>query len=203
MRHTPSQTYKLRRREPLKEKNDAAALKSQLNIVTKKKPILSITTLFNACRNKCDVVIEIGHLVLAKMHTYSPWPAKVMEVDGKKAKVFFFGTSNHGTVNTRDCLPIHLCSPVIARLKESKQSNLTKALSEMDLIIRLAEPAGTSKYIQLLVFGMTPVRSPYCCAFVEFLFTKLTCNSNFNSYKKKTNKLLNISNVFLISLNFF
>lgn len=81
----------------------------------------------------------VGQLVLAKMQTYSPWPAKIMEIKDKTVIVFFFGTNNHGSVKRIACVPIQFCGPVILRLMESKQANLLKAIEEMKVILHLAQ----------------------------------------------------------------
>lgn len=136
----PGRKHHLRKREKVKyHSSQIVADLPKTNKITKRKPIVSITALFNICRQNNNTEILIGQLVLAKMQTYSPWPAKVMEVHNKKAVVFFFGTNNHGTVKIIDCIPIQFCGPVILRLFESKQANLRKAIEEMKVILHLSQ----------------------------------------------------------------
>lgn len=104
-----------------------------------RKPILSISSLFNICKQNNSIDLVVGQLVLAKMQTYSPWPAKIMEIKDKKVTVFFFGTNNHGKVKKVDCVPIQFCGPVIMNLLESKQANLRKAVEEMKLMLHLVQ----------------------------------------------------------------
>lgn len=137
---TLEQKYHLRKREKVKyHSSPKVAELPKTNKITKKKPIVPITALFNICRQNNNIEILIGQLVLAKMHSYSPWPAKVMEVHNKNAVVFFFGTNSHGTVKIIDCVPIEFCGPVILRLFESKQANLRKAIEEMKVILHLTQ----------------------------------------------------------------
>lgn len=107
--------------------------------VTKLKPIISIAALFNICKQNNSTDLVVGQLVLAKMQTYSPWPSKIMEIRDKKVTVFFFGTNNHGSVKKVDCIPIQFCGPVILRLMETKQANLSKAIEEMKVMLHLAQ----------------------------------------------------------------
>lgn len=132
---TSSPAFCLRKRE---EKKDSPARK-KTKAVAIRKPILSISSLFNICKQNNSIDLVVGQLVLAKMQTYSPWPAKIMEIKDKKVTVFFFGTNNHGTVKKVDCVPIQFCGPVIMNLLESKQANLRKAVEEMKLMLHLVQ----------------------------------------------------------------
>lgn len=111
---------------------------AKTNEIKKTNTSLSITTLFNLCKKQTTTNAIESQIVLAKMKSYSPWPAKIMSVDKKKAKVFFFGTNNHGTVNLSDCVPAEYCGAVISRLVCSNQAHYLKAVREMEIIVGLA-----------------------------------------------------------------
>lgn len=132
--------YSLRKRENVKCSTEQLVIEgSKTKEIAVKKPVVTIGALFNICKRSHNNDLVIGQLVLAKMQTYSPWPAKVMEIKDKKVIVFFFGTNNHDTVKKVDCIPIQFCGPVILQLFESKQANLQKAIAEMKLILQLAK----------------------------------------------------------------
>lgn len=84
LEHSP---YNLRLR---KNKQYVANNSENIKINSSEKRIATINsipsnkTLFNNCKIKDKVKLQVGHLVLAKMKSYSPWPARVMEIKKKK-----------------------------------------------------------------------------------------------------------------------
>lgn len=136
----PVKEYNLRIRKPTQNEEKKSKITNDKRIV-KKDRIVPISTLFEICKKK-ESSIEKNQIVLAKMSTYSPWPAKVIEIiNDKKVKVFFFGTSNHGFVNLIDCVDVRSCGPVICRLLNSKQTSYKKAVREMEISIGLTGSA--------------------------------------------------------------
>lgn len=82
----------------------------------------SLTTLINQNWKTCKIdfnssghPIKLGALVMAKMASYSPWPARV---DGltKNNKRVFFGENNVGSVNTNEIVNFSECHSVIRLL---------------------------------------------------------------------------------------
>lgn len=59
-----------------------------------------------------------SQIVFAKMKGYQPWPSVIREIKlkGKRAKVFFFGTSNTGTVDTAEIVRFEMTTEVIKLL---------------------------------------------------------------------------------------
>lgn len=57
--------------------------------------------------------IEVGMLVCAKMNTYWPWPARVIGLFRKKARVKFFGDLREGSVDLNACVPFYNCQGII------------------------------------------------------------------------------------------
>lgn len=89
----PVKEYNLRRRKPVFEKKETVDKISKVENdkqIIKKDKAVPINTLFDNCKkNKTDIVEN--RIVLAKMATYSPWPAKVIQIiSEKRVKVFFF-----------------------------------------------------------------------------------------------------------------
>lgn len=129
--------YDLRKRTPTKKIEKELIIKKSTTTIAKRDASLSVTALFNICKRKNIFNLMVGEIVLAKMRTYSPWPAKIMEINVKKAKVYFFGTNNHGDVNLFDCVPASECGAVISKLLDSKQADYRKAVYEMKTIMEL------------------------------------------------------------------
>lgn len=129
--------YDLRQREHKPPKNLKEVPKSKQLVKVHALP--SINTLFSNCKNNFNGTVRIGQLILAKMKSYSPWPAKVMEIDEtkKKAKVFFFGTNEHGFVPIKDCVPSEICGEIVLRLGKPNGSNsnasYSKAVRELQI----------------------------------------------------------------------
>lgn len=57
--------------------------------------------------------IKIGMLVCAKMSTYWPWPAQVIRLFRKKARVKFFGDFREGSVDITACIPFYDCQAIV------------------------------------------------------------------------------------------
>lgn len=127
--------YNLRQRNPVE--CDKIKVKKSNTCIAKKDQLVSINTLFNRCKKDSTKQIQINQIVLAKMATYSPWPAKVIEIINNKAKVFFFGTNQHGQVKLNDCVAVEKCGLLISRLVTSKQANYNKAVKEMEICVGL------------------------------------------------------------------
>lgn len=95
---------------------------------TKKTKITSSSTALTKVKNRdklwkqlatdSDEIIKLNDIVCAKMHTYQPWPARVVNIyyksNGIKAAwVLFFGTFQVGEVNISQCVPFTSCSELI------------------------------------------------------------------------------------------
>lgn len=128
--------YDLRRRN-IPVQCDKIKIKNPSKCVAKKDQLIPISTLFNRCKKDSTKQIEINQIVLAKMATYSPWPAKIVQIMNNKAKVFFFGTNQHGQVKVNECVAVEKCGLVISRLIATKQANYHKAVREMEICIGL------------------------------------------------------------------
>lgn len=57
--------------------------------------------------------VQIGMVVCAKMATYWPWPAQVINIKGQKARVKFFGDLKEGNVPKFQCVPLIHCHRLI------------------------------------------------------------------------------------------
>lgn len=98
----------------------------------------SIQSIFNRCKRENVGRVNIGQLVLAKMKSYSPWPARVMGITSKRANVFFFGTNQHGDVNVSDCVAAEFCGELVLRLLNSSNRKYVRAVREMEIFNGIA-----------------------------------------------------------------
>lgn len=70
-------------------------------------------------------------LCLAKMNTFSPWPAMVLNVLGKKTEVYFFGDGKTGKVNTSEIVPFERCAVLIKKYLHIR--GYAQAIRELEL----------------------------------------------------------------------
>lgn len=81
---------------------------------------------FQSCKKSSNIEVKENQIVIAKMATYSPWPAKIVEIIDSKAKVFFFGTNQHGFVKKSECVASEDCGPLIYDLSTRNKRITTK-----------------------------------------------------------------------------
>lgn len=141
--------YNLKRRNPVQ--CDKMKIKNPSRCIAKKDQLVSINTLFNEFKKDSTKQIQINQIVIAKMATYSPWPAKIIEIINNKAKVFFFGTNQHWQVKLSECVVVEKFGLVISRLISSKQANYNKAVQKMMICIGLTEHNNSRKRFVLIV----------------------------------------------------
>lgn len=113
---------------------------------TKKRKITSISTALTKVKNKdklwkqltsdSNEIIRVNDIVCAKMHTYQPWPARVVNVYNKyngikTAWVLFFGTFQVGEVNISQCVPFDSCFELLSNYCKGPQKSF-KILEDLD-----------------------------------------------------------------------
>lgn len=130
---------------PIEKTAPIDALKS-LAPVNNSTPIevgKSLTALINQSWKKSKIdfkasgrSIDVGNLVMAKMATYSAWPARIdgFTKNKKRAQVFFFGTNNVGSVNTNEIVCFSECYSVIRLLLLRKIGPFHKGIVEIEAI---------------------------------------------------------------------
>lgn len=77
--------------------------------------------------------IEIGMVVCAKMPTFWPWPAQVINIKGQRVRVRFFGDLKEGNVKIFQCVPIFHCHLLIMNYLKTIEEN-TRKLWYPDLV---------------------------------------------------------------------
>lgn len=81
--------------------------------------------------------IKTNSIVLAKMRTYSPWPAKLVAFKQSTALVYFFGSGNHGEVSTDELVNFEDCLLLIKVLALKKLKNYHKGIREAEVHLRI------------------------------------------------------------------
>lgn len=114
----PKATIELRRSERHSIKSTTKTPPQSIPIPASRKQLRPITPLQTAnilWKKLVDTKIEvkIGMVVLAKMSTFWPWPARILSFNKKKARVRFFGDLKEGSVNISVCVPFYLCDSLI------------------------------------------------------------------------------------------
>lgn len=84
-----------------------------------------------------DQRVHINDIVLAKMATFKPWPAKIINIYSKlnnmrAAWVEFLGTFQVGEVNVSQCVPISMCSELLRSYCQGKQKSF-EILQRIDI----------------------------------------------------------------------
>lgn len=74
-------------------------------------------------------------LCLAKMSTFSPWPAMVLNVVGKKTEVYFFGDGKTGKVNTTEIVPFDRCAVLIKKYLHLR--GYARSIRELELTLNI------------------------------------------------------------------
>lgn len=93
----PSTSYDLRK------KTNSALVST---VAPKRKPSKAIVKVSSPCpkalwmklKNSRAGIPTINAVIISKMRTHSPWPSKLVKINGKQALVYFFGTGEHGEV---------------------------------------------------------------------------------------------------------
>lgn len=90
-------------------------------------------TMWNNLKKNRLQVPPINSTVLAKMRSYSPWPAKLISFTDKKAMVYFFGTNNHGNVPLENVVAFADTNELIRQLLLMKIKFFKRAVREAEV----------------------------------------------------------------------
>lgn len=82
---------------------------------------------------------------LAKMRSFSPWPAMVVKPNGKMTDVYFFGKATNGKVLTSEIVPFEKCSLLVP--KYFKIKGYLRAVREMELVLSIPQHASLTHNI--------------------------------------------------------
>lgn len=115
--------------EPTKKTRVRSSSKALTKVKNKDKQWKQLTTDSNE-------IIRLNDIVCAKMHTYQPWPARVVNIYNKSngikaAWVLFFGTFQVGEVNISQCVPFNSCFELILNYCEGPNKSF-RVLQNLD-----------------------------------------------------------------------
>lgn len=111
---------------------------------TTSKPAKSLNVMINDAWKKCKtefkssgLLIEQSTVAMAKMSGYSAWPARIDDFtkNGKRARVFFFGSNNIGSVDISEIVPFEFCREVIRLLLRRKVGPFHRSVLEIERIL--------------------------------------------------------------------
>lgn len=96
--------------------------------------------------------IQVNDIVMAKMKTYSAWPARLLAFtqNNKRASVHFFGTNNTGHVDVIEIVPFHHCHDVITLLLLRKLGDFHKGITEIETILKVPDDLSLLKQVESL-----------------------------------------------------
>lgn len=103
---------------------------------------------------KCsEKVLNVGDFVLAKMKGYAAWPSKIISFtkNKKKAKCYFHGTHNIGSVETDKIIPFEDGFSVIRLLKLRSNADFEKRVREIELINGVPDYLSSLREIQQII----------------------------------------------------
>lgn len=142
--------YNLRKR--IKTETQA---KSTKNIKKKEKAAASTAVcsqdhmpagrLWDILKKENDIKIEKNLCCLAKMKSYSPWPAMVLKPDQKSTEVYFFGDGTTGKVSTKEIVPFEKCLTLAK--KYFHLNGYVRAVREMEITLNIPQQASITKNI--------------------------------------------------------
>lgn len=147
--HSKSNTFKLELKKKLSELTlelcePISAVKKTTAEKIPNPPSLNtfITSTWNKVKKEFQSSgqeIEVSSMVMARMKTYSPWPARCesFSINKKRATVFFFGDNRNGSVNTNEIVPISCSREVIRLLLLRKVGPFHKAVSEVEALLKI------------------------------------------------------------------
>lgn len=122
-------------RVPTTTKKDKKKPKTQLTVATSKS--VDTGKMWREARLSQSSLPEINSLVLAKMFSYSPWPARIVGLSQKSKRVVasenFFGTHQHGEVSHSETVRFENCADLSLVLLTKKLTDFSKAIRECEL----------------------------------------------------------------------
>lgn len=96
--------------------------------------------------------LQIGDFVLARMRGYSPWPSKIISFtkDRRRAKCYFYGSNNNGSVQIQEIIPFRDGFDVIRLLKIRNDNVFIKGVREVEYINGIPEHLSSLREINAL-----------------------------------------------------
>lgn len=108
---------------------------------------MQMTKLWNA-KKRCGIVPEVGSIVLAKMRSYRPWPAIILNENGRSVFwVRFLGKGSHGSVKKTECVPFENALECVQQSLENPVEDYSRAVREAEVILHIPSEKSLLKNI--------------------------------------------------------
>lgn len=78
---------------------------------------------------------NVGDFMLARMRGYAPWPSKITDFtkDRKRAKCYFYGSHNNGSVDVNQIVPFADAYELIRLINMRKPVDFAKGVKEVEI----------------------------------------------------------------------
>lgn len=97
--------------------------------------------------SKKNVLIEVGHFVLAKQKYSVPWPSKISAVNKDSVHVYFFGDGRSGLVKKCDLYSVCDSKDIMIDCLKRNITNYRKGIIEMEKIIGIPDNLSMTNFI--------------------------------------------------------
>lgn len=98
---------------------------------------MTVARLWTFLKKEYSVPPAKNMYCLAKMRKYSPWPAMVLNIEGKKTEVYFFGEGTTGTVPSTEIVPFDKCKVLAKKYLQIK--GYIRAIRELELTLNIPQ----------------------------------------------------------------
>lgn len=123
--------YGLRIRPPKMEKNQRLRKVTEAVATLCSPADMTAAKLWIFLKKENSSLPVKDHCCLAKMKSYSPWPALILDNIGKRTQVFFFGEGTTGTVASSEIVPFEKCGILIKKYLNIK--GYTRTVRQLEL----------------------------------------------------------------------
>lgn len=106
---------------------------------------MTVAQLWTYLKKECLTPPSKNLCCLAKMRSYSPWPAMVLELKGKTTTVYFFGEGTTGAVQTTEIVPFDKCLTLAKKYLNIK--GYFRAVRELEITLNTPQYASITRDI--------------------------------------------------------
>lgn len=97
--------------------------------------------LWKTLKNSRSAIPPKNSIIVAKMRSFSPWPAKLVGLHNKTALVYFFGTGEHGEVKSDEIILFEDALLLLKALSLKKLKNYHRAIREAEIFLSIPTDA--------------------------------------------------------------
>lgn len=104
----------------------------------------TLNSLIDSSWRQCKSIqqqLDVEMIVMAKMRTFSPWPARILEINHtkKRAKVYFFGSNNEGSVDMKEIVEFKKAAQTVRFLLIRNDLIFVRAVKEVERILGIPD----------------------------------------------------------------